>query len=656
MPISQADEDIVSSVLRFFSKVIRIGDAFLNFHKDLLDAVKGNLLLILESTTRKIHQCLDSKDVNIERQENTESVKNSIQDNDLAGDILTFLLHLFRTLSVQQLISFAATSSIIKTLKKFLQYSFMTQYPHLENPKEICDCLCSLMIFASQPGFGAVIKPDLMVDIIPLLLHIINRMQHRFANASHGNAYSYQGRNLYRWTCLTLRNISQAAADEFSITKTWFWGNHWLVDNDIDWLFTMMNDDDKSIQSIGLGILSNIVLEKTSYRYLYHKIPRYLDMALSFLLDFERSEYIRKEAVCVVINFLYTFGKDLSEEFSKSSISPLSRTPSPMIPWSPQRQQQDPLADMLKVFERTGFFDRILYVMDCEPEFISLRLALTELLLNLTLLAPEVIGTRLKQGNVWPVLLKYLLSATPSTWTSISLSRLSDEKRNSYDFFKIKQFHEIHDVAEDVLRTNVLKLTHHLGNNAELISYWILETPMVQLLSRLTEEMWLSSLSEDGKANYNPKWSPERWALLEKTFELISSLLLELQQRDASSLLTLFHVESSGHSPLLQLALLLVLQQQSLGVRRASCIFWGRALCLHFGEVIQLDLDEALKYSPCDISNSSSSIGSLLCRELLSILLEDYDDGDFIYMESVKLSLHCLLGRCLFAKRIILQG
>lgn len=36
--------------------------------------------------------------------------------------------------------------------------------------------------------------------------------------------------------------------------KPWVWGPHWLYKNDMDWLIQFLNDDEKALQKIGLGM------------------------------------------------------------------------------------------------------------------------------------------------------------------------------------------------------------------------------------------------------------------------------------------------------------------------------------------------------------------------------------------------------------------
>ena len=61
------------------------------------------------------------------------------------------------------------------------------------------------------------------------------------------------------------------------------------------------------MQNSGLGILGNLILIKGSYSFLCNKIPQFLDMAFSFILDFDHQQTKRKEAMLIVSNFIVAF-------------------------------------------------------------------------------------------------------------------------------------------------------------------------------------------------------------------------------------------------------------------------------------------------------------------------------------------------------------
>jgi hypothetical protein len=140
------------------------------------------------------------------------------------------------------------------------------------------DALQALLPIISMPSLVMAVSGDIISETISLYVSIIGRYQQLFINFTNGDSFSYQDRCCYKWTVLSLRNISRSAVVVHTAYKPWVWGSHWLFNNDMDWVVQLSNDDEKILQKMGLGILGNLILIKGSYEYLCVKIPQFLDV------------------------------------------------------------------------------------------------------------------------------------------------------------------------------------------------------------------------------------------------------------------------------------------------------------------------------------------------------------------------------------------
>ena len=97
------------------------------------------------------------------------------------------------------------------------------------------------------------------------------------------------------------------------------------------------------------------------------------------------------------------------------------------------------------------------------------------------------------------------------------------------------------------------------------------------------------------------------------------------------------------------------------GSKRVACQLVARLLSLHYGELVFLDLDHIMQTKVIGAALSSpdcagKSVGDVLCESLLSqVRSSGMDSSDPVYVESLRLSLQCLLGRCNFAKTLALS-
>ena len=106
---------------------------------------------------------------------------------------------------------------------------------------------------------------------------------------------------------------------------------------------------------------------------------------------------------------------------------------------------------------------------------------------------------------------------------------------------------------------------------------------------------------------------------------------------------------------ILKICLRLIKSREDTNSRRVGCYLISRLFTLHFGEIVFLDLNVYLE-SEIEVDHEVECMGISFYHELVQILIENYDPADPPYMESVRLSLQCLLGRCGYVKMEALKA
>ncbi|KAI9356550.1 hypothetical protein DFJ73DRAFT_230265 [Zopfochytrium polystomum] len=582
--------------------------------------------------------------------------------------------------------------------------------------KQKLDCLECLVTFSCVEEFVSLVSGKVGTNMIRLLVAILSYYQQNNMTTDGGNSFTYKDRSTYRLAALSLRNISRCIIVPNDSFAPFLWGDHWLLENDINWLQLLLNDDERMIQKFGLGILGNLILIKDSYHHLVVKFPQFLDMAFSYLLDHERSEQLRGEAALIINNFLITFCHDnkiaapdlisggldfLQQEVPSSSgvfsASIPSDLPSPRShnyhdpihtssrPWSssslrhmPSEQREklataadaeEKIAELLGIFDHCGFFERLHSILDSDFGSSSYRCALSELLLNLTLLAPTFLSNALllgPSGGAWSVLIEFFTVTLHASAVSVHARAASLEQTPLLRHFCCRQQYHCDEPILSRMRTVILHIcrlaVQQTGRSTA--QYFVQET---RLLNRI-QILFASALRSLKLWPFNIKevLADNEWIQL--TMLLLADLLPEMLQPHkiapgTNSILVEFLNESaytySGSNPPGSCGAVIMSVIAATVTGKASCCLLSRLLSLHFGEVVCLPMDELLQHNfllPRTATAAPVTVGEVLTQELLAFASgPTFDKNDPVFAESLRLSLQCLLGRCEFAKTIALE-
>jgi hypothetical protein len=175
------------------------------------------------------------------------------EDGGLYGHLSDTIVQLFCQVIVQiseeELLHLVSTSTCLQTLRSLAVKIFAGIDQDTSRQREVF-ILKALLHIVSMPCLVTVASGQQIAETIELFVGIISKCQECQIEAG----FTCQDRSRYRWAALCLRNVSRSAVVVHRTYKPWVWGPHWLYKNDMDWLIQFLNDDEKALQKIGLGM------------------------------------------------------------------------------------------------------------------------------------------------------------------------------------------------------------------------------------------------------------------------------------------------------------------------------------------------------------------------------------------------------------------
>ena len=247
-PAGADDRCLLSKILLFLGRILKSLPKVNLINDDLFVAIHDVLLQILQE---QVH----GEGGRMKYVQNGDTTSMG-----LATEIIGFLAAIFRRLDAAQLSKLVSYSKCVDTIADFAYFVFSSDNTLTRSHFLRLNCLSCILSFASLSSLLSVANADTICNLIRLLVQITGSFQKTFANFVDGNSFTYKDGCAYKWTVLCLRNLSRTVIAFESNQNTWIWGDQWLYANDIEWLLTLLNDDEKMIQKFGLGILSNLIL------------------------------------------------------------------------------------------------------------------------------------------------------------------------------------------------------------------------------------------------------------------------------------------------------------------------------------------------------------------------------------------------------------
>ncbi|KAJ3202052.1 hypothetical protein HDU82_007653, partial [Entophlyctis luteolus] len=394
-----------------------------------------------------------------------------------------------------------------------------------------------------------------------------------------------------------------------------------------------------AIQKSGLGILGNMILIKESYPLICAKIPQFLDMAFSYVLDAERNYTLRKEAVLIVNNFLITFCHD--NKLNQFSLLPSSdESLAELNQLSRESVSGNEIDDLFELFEHCGFFEHLKSVIsDCGTFSVVFMDALSALLLNLCIVAPKIFFVKMGGSDTWDGLLMFLestytlpnnpLLGVSSDNSSVLVTFRESQYKTCFSHFIESTQYNILSLAlillsenDDVLNAYVVQNLHILDHIKGLASY----------LS--TEHMWTSQTTS---------------RVISVSFCILAEVVKLPSLCDNVKLSSWLATDGNALN-ILQGCVSIIAASGGLHPElvKVSCLLLARLLSMHFGGSLDLELQNYLAFKSAD---SEVSVGEQLAVLLFSLTSEMIEDFDLVHVESVRIGLQILYAHFQPAKR-----
>ncbi|KXS13482.1 hypothetical protein M427DRAFT_58538 [Gonapodya prolifera JEL478] len=553
-------------------------------------------------------------------------------------DIVRLMRWFLTVCSDDDIIRIASTTTWVQILRNLTEFQFSSSSQSAKNHTDRLNCLYCILGFVSQPAVTRAINGEVVVSVVRLFVQILGLLQQLYSKGTNGSDFTYKDRSVYRVVALGLRNISRSIILDANVQKSWHWGDHWLFQNDLDWLSLLLNDDERQIQKIALGILGNLILIKGSYQYLCVKIPQFLDMAFSYVLDWERSEGVRKEALLTINNFLITFCRDHNLDDTRFLLRVQDSANG--VVESNVNSPYNPVKELLGIFEACGFFDRLREVLAddvAQPEY---RLAMMEMLLNLSIVAPEFVRNLLCDLSIWRELPRNL----DDEWKHYVNPQSPDLK--AFQNFVARQHETIYKRDFDLIKITTLQTIWMLIHGSESVKRVVLSTSDIfPTIMRV-----LCGTHQDAT-------EPRRVQILGLCCEVLACLLADfLRLANERSRTQVFQRDLLVQSFIVSLSMV-GLSSSHHSAARSAIIFISRLLSVHFGEAIDLGLEEILQEATVGEETKdtkTNSRGRELCRSLIMMYERQRGEQrrDSAFEESLQVSLQCLFGKCGFAKDV----
>ncbi|KAJ3211481.1 hypothetical protein HDU67_004517 [Dinochytrium kinnereticum] len=481
---------------------------------------------------------------------------------------------------------------------------------------QVAGCLeCLLQYFALEDSTVCRdIGPEKLGRLTGLLVQFVSTLYKSATIPGRSDEFTFEKRGVYRLAVLSLRCISRCYLDAFSILDRETWNHAWLFDNDIDYLAHLLNDDEECIQKNGIGILGNFILMPQSYDALFAKIPHLISMAFSFAFDQDRETTLRKECLLLIKNFVVAF----CFEDHQSTL--------PIYLEEATRGSDESIGKVIEMFESCGLFENLGALGASDEGDIVYRLALSELVLLLSLFIPDVIYEKVKAKDAWKSFERYLIDDEPTGECEPNHSDMVDKLR-------CRQRKVLHAESELQVFENIIQTLRHCSyNRPTAVSYFVNHTDLFTIVLNLIGR-------EDTCSTSRPK-------LEFHAFHLLSEWLWLFSQTYPEALLGLFKIGSPGMK-----VFLWACEEMCSNVcyrDGALSLFVARVLCLHCSEILDLNLTDILGFS--------SGIGWRLTEALFDAFVNKFQTWDPVISESLTVCLQCLCSRFEFAKECLASG
>nr|KAJ3422168.1 hypothetical protein HK105_000873 [Polyrhizophydium stewartii] len=359
------------------------------------------------------------------------------------------------------------------------------------------------------------------------------------------------------------------------------------------------------------------------------------------------------------------------------------------------------IGDLAKIFEGSGFFDQLADLMPRHRRDLAMLEALSELLLNLAAVLPAYVGAKMLTPTPWSLLFEHAqlrrtideldplsraggwlgqhrdLNAVPDQTHGDSAHAVTPTLR----LIEAAHWRRVYERSALQIVASVLRSVHLLVFDSESLRNMLLgHTDLLNFIDQAACDLWLLLGEASGggsSAGHHASIADAGWDAAAAIFGVLSAVLIDASALNPAGLCRMFSHKSGGEA-ILQFAAIALERRDNAAAYRSAHLLLARLFSLHFGEVVPLNL-ESLFETPAArglprllarsgtgsgnavqaagqggataTNTASTSIGSSILSSLLRFVVRDIDIADQVLVESVRLALQCLLGRCEFAKQ-----
>lgn len=246
----------------------------------------------------------------------------------------------------------------------------------------------------------------------------------------------------------------------------------------------------------------------------------------------------------------------------------------------------------------------------------------------MSLVAPDYLRKKISDNaSVWELLLNHLDS-------EVDLSSYIESASSSkmYQAFIKRQFKKNHQSLVVETRYNTLQMFRLLLQDNETQRIYILQN------TDLTQRLLINLHNEQTGYIQNN----ELFDIVGLSASILSDILWDQCQIDPRNFEKLLG-DNENIYHVLQTCLSLIKQRDDHAWHVSGCTLLAKITSLHYGEIVDLGIDQ--------VFDSHVELGTSLVVQLIDIILNEYDAEDAMRSESVRISLQCFFGKCVFAKK-----
>ncbi|KAI8818560.1 uncharacterized protein EV422DRAFT_537484 [Fimicolochytrium jonesii] len=600
-PATLEDATLLLHVLITLRGMIRFPTALVALQGVFVTGLERLFLLLLQTECNWSDQPLAS-----------EELESDISTS-LRREILSIGSHFFQNLPPTVVRDMISRTGIVPTLLSTLH--------HLVNSTSVVDHMSALDALS---WFGSCVAASNAVESQRMLAEsfkTIVEVAHiaKSDGSASAGTLCFGACELYSKALMCLRTLLHqlkecTVTDDIPTLDSlqWLWGEH--------------PDDDVTVRSLKMGIAGDLLLLAPPDGVL--EMAQAMDM-LEKAFTMVDQDIVEDDYTSACLDFIGSF---LACSFSRGIVHVEASGPA-----------HTPVGDAMKLLDHHQFFAKVTNILSKDSEGrlrrrpVVLNSLFSLLLLVMKLDTMYCLET-LRSSDIWDGMVAALTGKHPDQDTIADGCIVDHLKRMHRMRISGPVIPSLHASILEILW---VEAESDEGIKRRLVASDTIFSCIIQILGGY-EANKDGVLSESGNPLVDRQafWGLTLCASMIHDYAAARTSQLEDLFRTSGGLTTLKGLQSRINRPVPDATSPLV---------RATCQLLSRILALHCSMVVDLSMTQILT-TPCETGRDSLPIGSALCNDLIPLLLKAHDAEDAPLLESVRISLQCLLGCFDFVK------